>query len=82
VTHTHTYVRTRVDLCQRCEHPRDWHRHDDTSRPNENGHNSHGVVLGEEAECPYRCVGYDCTIDGPVPTQGCYCPGFVGADRG
>ncbi|HMG43952.1 MAG TPA: hypothetical protein VK611_21645 [Acidimicrobiales bacterium] len=79
MTRTVTHTRTDVDLCQRCEHPADWHRHDDTSHPNEGGHNSHGENVGEGAECPYRCLGYDCTADGPVPPSGraCGCPDMV-----
>ena len=74
---THTYTRTQSDLCQRCEHPADWHRHDDTSAPYVNGHNSHGGILGEDAECPYRCIGYDCTTPGPPPRWPCLCPDFI-----
>ena len=78
-TYTYTYTSTATDLCQRCEHPIDWHRHDDSSRPHENGHNSHGAILGEQTECPYRCIGYDCTVDGPVPSGGraCGCPDYM-----
>jgi len=62
--------------------PRDWHRHDDTSPPSINGHNSHGAILGEDIECPYRCLGYDVTADGPPPRrQACDCPDFVALVR-
>lgn len=82
MTLTHTQTRTDTDLCQRCEHPRDWHRHDDSSRPNESGHNSHGAVLGETAECPYRCIGYDCEADGTRPPAiPCGCPDYVPEDQ-
>jgi len=65
--------------CHRCDHPADWHRHDDSSTPGANGHNSHGSVAGEAQECPYRCIGYDGTVDGPVPPGGraCDCPDMV-----
>jgi hypothetical protein len=66
-------------LCARCGHRNDWHRHDDSSPPLVNGHNSHGAdTTGEEANCPCRCIGYDCRIDYSDPPElPCNCPDFV-----
>jgi hypothetical protein len=63
--------------CARCGHPQDWHRHDDTAPPNEDGHNSHGMDVDDDQECPYRCIGYDCEAPGSPPADPCGCPGFT-----
>lgn len=78
---THTYTTTHTDLCRRCEHPADWHRHDDTAPPLTDGHNSHGINDHDERLCPCRCVGYDPTIDGPVG-EPCGCPDFASPEEG
>lgn len=77
MSRSYTHTRTETDLCQRCEHSADWHRHDDSTTPGVDGHNSHGGITSEEAECPYRCIGYDCTTYGPPRGRACDCPGFV-----
>jgi hypothetical protein len=78
-----TYTQTFTDLCLRCEHPRDWHRHDDMAPPNVNGHNSHGAdTTGNEHDCPCRCVGEDVTRDGWSPKDDCDCPAYVGEVAG
>lgn len=48
-----------------CGHPPDWHRLDDAQ----------GVGPGDPA-ARFRCIGYDCTADGP-PRGDCVCPDYV-----
>ena len=66
-------------VCRRCNHPADWHRHDDaaclTVHPQPcslpgTWDAQHGAPLA-----PFRCLGYDCMRGGPPST--CDCPDFV-----
>jgi len=67
---------TVIELCARCGHPSDWHRHDD-----------HHCLSGHSQPCspgtaPFRCIGYDCMKDGEhggTPETRCGCPDFVEA---
>lgn len=61
--------------CERCGHPDSWHRHDDYAEANQGGHGAHGQ--DPYAGCPFRCVGYDVTVDGPAPVDPCTCPDYV-----
>jgi hypothetical protein len=54
------------DLCHRCKHPRDWHRLDDSTN-----------ISPTDPKAKFRCVGYDCTIDGPIGSCEIMCPDFV-----
>lgn len=56
--------------CDRCTHPADWHRHDDAD--------THDPT---DPACPFRYIGYDCTVDGTVPPGGraCGCPNYTTA---
>ena len=74
MTLTHPFTRTEVDLCDRCEHPRSWHRLDDAQG---------GALAGtKEAQegaplAKFRCIGYDCEVGGSIPKRGCDCPDYV-----
>jgi hypothetical protein len=56
---------TMGNTCTRCQHPRDWHRHDDAD-----------PIPPDDPRCPFRCLGYDCMGSGP-PGGACDCPDFV-----
>lgn len=68
-------------LCARpgCGHPPDWHRHDDSATPGEAGHLLHCAPadLPGDSSCPFRCVGYDVTVDGSPPADPCTCPDYL-----
>lgn len=55
-------------VCQRCQHPPSWHRHDDADE--------HSAT---DPDCPFRCIGYDCEAPGypaGTPETRCGCPDF------
>jgi len=57
----------RAERCQRCGHPSDWHRADDSQ-------------TCDTAEWKFRCLGYDCDGRGfpaGTPESRCGCPDFV-----
>lgn len=57
-----------LEPCARCGHLPDWHRLDDSLN-----------LDPTDPETPFRCIGYDCTAPGPVPSGGraCDCPDYV-----
>lgn len=56
---TRTHTHTAVDLCANCEHPRDWHRLDDSTN-----------VSPTDPAVEFRCIGYDCEKPGQSRTDG------------
>lgn len=52
--------------CARCNHPQDWHRHDDTDN-----------IPPTDPNCKFRCIGYDCEVGGKPPANPCDCLDFV-----
>jgi hypothetical protein len=59
--------------CTRCGHPPDWHRL-----------SSDAVVQDPtDDRARFRCLGYDCMADGPVPPGGraCECPNYERWER-
>ena len=54
--------------CNRCGHPASWHRHDDADS-----------VPPTDPNCKFRCIGYDCEVEGPPPKHPCTCPNYVEA---
>jgi hypothetical protein len=64
----------KADVCGRCNHPQDWHRHDDHAC------STHPQPC-EPDTAPFRCLGYDCMADGSTPAgptgTRCDCPDFV-----
>ena len=59
------------DLCQRCAHPADWHRHDDALCPS-----CHHQPCSPDT-APYRCLGYDCMRPGHPKDYECLCHDFL-----
>ena len=57
---------TPLPACQRCGHPADWHRLDDSLN-----------LDPTDPETPFRCIGYDCMAPGK-PSEGCTsrCPNY------
>jgi hypothetical protein len=51
-------------VCARCHHPYGWHRLDDTLN-----------LDPTDMATPFRCLGYDPGVDGPLST--CDCPDLV-----
>jgi hypothetical protein len=50
----------------RCGHPADWHRLDDSTG-----------VAPTDPGAAFRCIGYDCTTDGPPRECAAACPDYV-----
>lgn len=50
--------------CGRCGHSPDWHRLDDSKN-----------ISPTDPAAEFRCLGYDCEADGPLPANGraCWC---------
>lgn len=62
-----------TEVCQRCGHPADWHRHDDEKC------STHPQPCSPET-APFRCLGYDCMALGfpaGTPESRCGCPDYV-----
>jgi hypothetical protein len=60
-------------LCKRCQHPADWHRHAD-----EQCLSSHPQPCTPDI-APFRCLGYDCENSGypaGTPETRCGCMDF------
>lgn len=53
--------------CARCGDPADWHRLDSAQN-----------VGPCDPRARFRCVGYDCESDGPIPEDRCTCPDYIG----
>ncbi len=51
--------------CGECGHPADWHRLDDSTN-----------VSPVDPAAEFRCIGYDCTIDGPIGICGYGCADY------
>ena len=52
--------------CASCGHPASWHRLDDATN------------LGPaDPNAKFRCIGYDCTTDGPIGSCAAECPDYV-----
>lgn len=64
-----------TDKCQRCGHPSDWHRHDDTAC------NSTHPQPCDPSTAPFRCLGYDCMAPGRHREDECDCPTFAREQR-
>jgi len=54
------------EYCGRCGHPRDWHRLDDALN-----------ISPTDPDAPFRCIGYDCEIGGPILACAAKCPDYV-----
>ena len=55
-----------MKTCERCKHPQDWHRLDDSTN-----------VSPTDPAAKFRCIGYDCEAPGPPKHNACDCPDFV-----
>jgi len=51
-----------------CNHPADWHRLDDSTN-----------VSPDDPAAEFRCIGYDCTTDGPIGSCAAECPDYAAA---
>ena len=67
-------IAQREEKCRRCQHPADWHRHDDEACSSKHPQPCHPEIA------PFRCLGYDCEAPGypsGTPETRCGCPDFV-----
>ena len=62
-----------MNKCKNCNHPVDWHRHDD-----ENCLKTHKQPCNPTV-APYRCLGYNCEAGGKPQECENNCLNFIGA---